>query len=189
MTSAIETYSWDEWFRAGKEAKMDGSDTSATMTFGQVLRQRRMELGLTQEALAERVGDNVRQADISRLERDYISIPRRSRLEALAQALEVSPGYLLMRSGWFNTDEEDMTSTSGEGMAESAPPQELASPVSDAQESPASHRVQSGETGASSQALHDAILRARELSEQTRDVLTKTANTIKLVGQTRFRED
>lgn len=71
-----------------------------TQTFGHIIRQRRTELGLTQEELAERVGESVRQSDISRMERDYISLPRRERLEALANALDVTPGYLLMHSGW-----------------------------------------------------------------------------------------
>ena len=36
-------------------------------TLGQTIRLRRDELGLTQEKLAERVGNGVRQAEISRL--------------------------------------------------------------------------------------------------------------------------
>lgn len=69
-------------------------------TLGAFIRRRRMELGLTQEALAEMIGDNTRQADISRLENDRVTLPRRARLEAIARALEVSPGELLARSGW-----------------------------------------------------------------------------------------
>lgn len=73
-----------------------------TPTFGRIIRERRIELGLTQEELAERVGDSVRQSDISRIERGYVSLPRRGRLEALAEALDLSPGYLLMQSGWMS---------------------------------------------------------------------------------------
>ena len=69
-------------------------------TLGAFIRRRRMELGLTQEALADLIGDNTRQADISRLENDRVTLPRRARLDAIAHALQVSPGELLARSGW-----------------------------------------------------------------------------------------
>jgi len=71
------------------------------LTLGTFIRERRRELGLTQERLAERVGESVRQSDISRLERNRISLPRRDRLEALAAALEVSTADLLLRTGWL----------------------------------------------------------------------------------------
>jgi transcriptional regulator with XRE-family HTH domain len=71
---------------------------------GNFIRERRQELGLTQEQLAERIGDTVRQAEVSRLENDRISLPRRDRLRAIANALEVSVGELLIRTGWM--DEE-----------------------------------------------------------------------------------
>ncbi len=69
-------------------------------TLGAFIRRRRLELGLTQEALADLIGDNTRQADISRLENDRVTLPRRARLEAIARALQVSPGTLLAQSGW-----------------------------------------------------------------------------------------
>ena len=71
-----------------------------TTSFGTYIRERRRELNLTQEQLSERIGTTVRQADVSRLERDLIGLPRRDRLTAIANALEVSPGELLVRSGW-----------------------------------------------------------------------------------------
>jgi transcriptional regulator with XRE-family HTH domain len=74
-------------------------------TLGTFIRERRQDLGLTQEELAERVGDGVRQAEISRLENNRISMPRRTRLVALARALEVSLGDLLIRSGWITEDQ------------------------------------------------------------------------------------
>ena len=76
-----------------------------TATLGSLIRQRRHELGLTQEQLAERVGHGVRQAEISRLERDRIALPRRARLEQIARALELPVGVLLARSGWAGADE------------------------------------------------------------------------------------
>lgn len=54
-----------------------------TYTLGQFIRKRRVELGLTQEQLADRVGDTMRQSEMSRLERDRVSLPRRDRLESL----------------------------------------------------------------------------------------------------------
>jgi len=77
-----------------------------SMTLGRVIRQRRIEMGLTQEALAELVGDGVGQAEISRLERDRVVLPRRARLEQIAQALGLSLGTLLARSGWAGAEDE-----------------------------------------------------------------------------------
>jgi transcriptional regulator with XRE-family HTH domain len=73
-------------------------------TLGQSIRERRIELGLTQEELAERIGDSVRQAEISRLERDHITLPRRARLEQIARALDIPIGVLLSHSGWAGAE-------------------------------------------------------------------------------------
>jgi transcriptional regulator with XRE-family HTH domain len=48
----------------------------------------------------------VTQAVISRLERGNIILPRRTRLEALAAALEVTLGSLLLQSGWVTSEEQ-----------------------------------------------------------------------------------
>jgi transcriptional regulator with XRE-family HTH domain len=74
-------------------------------TLGQVIRTRRQEMGLTQEELAHRIGHGVRQAEVSRLEHDRVTLPRRRRLEQIAQALNYSVGELLARSGWAGADE------------------------------------------------------------------------------------
>lgn len=74
-------------------------------TLGKFIRQRRTELGMTQEELAEKVGDNARQADISRIENDHVALPRRSRLSAIAAALDLPIGTLLARSGWEGAEE------------------------------------------------------------------------------------
>jgi transcriptional regulator with XRE-family HTH domain len=74
-------------------------------SLGQFIRSRRLELGLTQEQLAARVGEHVAQAEISRLERDKVALPRRPRMEHLAVALEIPLGVLLARSGWTAADD------------------------------------------------------------------------------------
>lgn len=73
-------------------------------TLGTFIRERRQELGLTQEQLAKRVGEGVRQAEISRLEHDRVTLPRRERLDQIAVALRVSLGELLVRSGWMTAN-------------------------------------------------------------------------------------
>ncbi len=65
-------------------------------TLGQFIRANRLAMGMTQEELASRVGDNVRQSDISRLENDGVDFPRRERLDAIAVALGVKLGDLLI---------------------------------------------------------------------------------------------
>jgi transcriptional regulator with XRE-family HTH domain len=86
-------------------------------TLGTFIRERRQDMGLTQEELAERVGDGVRQAEISRLEHNQISMPRRTRLEQLAAALDVSLGELLIRTGWLNEDQRADVPENGQGIS------------------------------------------------------------------------
>lgn len=87
-------------------------------TLGDVIRKRRLDLGLTQEELAERVGDSVRQPEISRLERNRITLPRRARLELIANALDLPLGLLLASSGWVGA--EQLESGAGTLAAEKA---------------------------------------------------------------------
>jgi transcriptional regulator with XRE-family HTH domain len=96
-------------------------------SLGRFISERRQDLGLTQEQLAERVGENVRQSDISRLERDRISLPRRERLEQLAAALEVSLGDLLVRTGWLSSGDDMAQNLDWEAATQvAAPPTALA---------------------------------------------------------------
>ena len=74
-------------------------------TLGEAIRTRRIELGLTQEQLAEKLGDGVRQAEISRLEHDAVTLPRRERMERLASALDLPLGLLLASSGWTGAEQ------------------------------------------------------------------------------------
>ena len=70
-------------------------------TLGTLIRERRQDLGLTQEQFAERIGEGVRQSEVSRLERDMTLLPRRDRLEKLAAGLDLSLGDLLVLTGWM----------------------------------------------------------------------------------------
>ena len=77
-------------------------------TLGQFIRANRLAMGMTQEELAARVGDNVRQSDISRLEKDGVDFPRRERLDAIAVALGVKLGDLLISTGWLEIEHAAM---------------------------------------------------------------------------------
>ena len=95
---------------------------TATCTLADLIRQRRIEMGLTQEQLADRIGLGTRQADISRLERGRVGLPRRERLERIAAALELPLGELLVRSGWAGADVLDLpTAEAMNGSAAGAP--------------------------------------------------------------------
>ena len=59
------------------------------MTDGSLLRERRLELGLTQLEVAQRIG--VSEATISRWESGDIANMRRDRIAALAEVLQISP--------------------------------------------------------------------------------------------------
>jgi len=74
-------------------------------SLGQAVRHHRMELGLTQAELAERMTCNVLQSDISRIERGYLPWPRPDLLYGLAAALSMSPLQLVMSSGWMSEEE------------------------------------------------------------------------------------
>jgi len=65
------------------------------MTIGERIRQRRIELGLSQEELAHRMGNKSR-ASICTVENDKEDLTT-TRIRKFAEALECSPGYLM---GW-----------------------------------------------------------------------------------------
>jgi transcriptional regulator with XRE-family HTH domain len=77
-------------------------------TLGQFIRANRLAKGLTQEQLADRIGDNMRQSHISQLEKDVVKFPRRERLEAIAEALDVTLGDLLISTGWLEIEHADL---------------------------------------------------------------------------------
>lgn len=76
-------------------------------SLGATIRARRLELGWSQEELAERISTDdeyVRQSEISRIESGRVTLPRRRRLEMLAAALDIPLGELLARSGWAGAE-------------------------------------------------------------------------------------
>lgn len=135
---------------------------TSSPTLGQVIRQRRLELGLTQEMLAERIGSGVRQAEVSRLEHDRVALPRKARLEQIARALDISIGALLARSGWAGAQEE-LGWTVTEARSSELPAAIAPVPVPAPQ--PASLELEQAPD------LVSAIARAREIVEQTRAIM------------------
>ena len=83
---------------------------------GTYVRDRRQDLGLSQAALARRVGKPYSQSDVSRLERGQIDVPRLGTLIKLASVLEVQVGDLLIVSDWFADGPVSPTSTSTSGV-------------------------------------------------------------------------
>lgn len=82
---------------------------SESRSLGEAIRLRRLDLGMSQEELAERIGPDVRQSDVSRLERGKIVFPRLERLNQIASALGISTGALLVEAGWFSDEESTPT--------------------------------------------------------------------------------
>ena len=70
-------------------------------TVQSIIKRQRAKLGLTQSELAAKVG--VTEATISRWESGQISNMRRSKIAALARALEISPSALI--DGGFESSE------------------------------------------------------------------------------------
>ena len=66
------------------------------MTVGDRIKQKRLDLGLTQQDLAERMGYKTK-SDISRVERDYEQNLTLDRVALFAEALNVTPAFLM---GW-----------------------------------------------------------------------------------------
>ena len=63
------------------------------MTLGEKIRKRRIELGMTMDDLGNAIG--VQRSAINKYEKGFITDLMRSTIQALANALNVSPLYLL----------------------------------------------------------------------------------------------
>ena len=72
-------------------------------TLGKYVYDRRRALKLSQEQLADQIGGNFGQSDVSRIERGFVQQPRMTTMVRMATALEVSVGDLLIASGWFDS--------------------------------------------------------------------------------------
>lgn len=83
---------------------VEQTDDDLARSLGETIRQRREELGWSQDRLAEMVDDRMRQGDVSALERGKVKLPRRERLDRVARALNLTTGELLARSGWANAE-------------------------------------------------------------------------------------
>ena len=70
-----------------------------TMTIGQRIKERRKELGLSQEELANRLGNKSR-ASVCTVERDKEDLTT-TRIRQYAEALETTPAHLM---GWDRVD-------------------------------------------------------------------------------------
>jgi len=150
-----------------------------------------MELNLTQEELAERVGEGVRQSEISRLERNRVTLPRRQRMEEIAEALDIPIGLLLARSGWAGAETIE---------AEAGPPEPVHTDLHEEpgeREQTASGRTTERERElqsepdndqqhdrsltvdpADSPELYEAIMRAEALIGESRSIYTEAQTTI-----------
>lgn len=155
-------------------------------SLGKTIFDRRRELGLTQEQLAERIGDGVRQAEVSRLEHDRIGLPRQRRLFQLAAALQLSPGELLVRSGWTGADaafseQPEIEPGVADGPAHVAP---HAPPAADTA-FPARVAVAGGsdlELATATSSLSAALRRSAELVSQTRITMDRSRETMDRLG-------
>jgi transcriptional regulator with XRE-family HTH domain len=58
-------------------------------SLGQLIRDRRQQIGMTQEAFAKLLGEGVRQSEVSRLECDFLRQPRPERLDRIATILNL----------------------------------------------------------------------------------------------------
>ena len=83
------------------------------MPIGERIRQRREELGMSQSELAREVGYESRSS-INKLEKDDKNGVSREQLYKIAQALKVTPSYLM---GWEDEDVATLTAMQEETMA------------------------------------------------------------------------
>jgi transcriptional regulator with XRE-family HTH domain len=77
-----------------------GTDAETNKMIGTIIRRRRIELGLSQEELAERCGFKSKSS-INKMESGVQGLPQ-SKIIAVAKALETTPGYIL---GWEGVEE------------------------------------------------------------------------------------
>lgn len=99
----------------GVGVQQGAPEMAESRSLGEAIRLRRLERGMSQEELAEQIGPDVRQSDVSRLERGKILFPRMERLNQIASALGISIGTLLIEAGWFTDEESTRIEQTGHG--------------------------------------------------------------------------
>jgi transcriptional regulator with XRE-family HTH domain len=151
-------------------------------SLGTAILQRRMELGLTQAALAERVatcGDwGFRQSDISRLERGIVTLPHFTRMRSLAAALELPVGELLAKSGWTGAEAAFPSADLHRAGQNHAEPEETANNREHSPARPAG-------TNEEIQQLREEIVRLRETVEMLQKTLASNAISFRADGDGR----
>jgi transcriptional regulator with XRE-family HTH domain len=133
---------------------------------GQVVRDGRRARGWTQETLALKIDDGIAQSDVSRLERDQITLPRRGRLERIAGALGIPLGELLASSGWAEAERFFIPPSDDRA----SPEERGAQPASVPPGAPGS--VPSGR-------LLEALAHSRALQERTGQLLQQSRNAVR----------
>ena len=71
----------------------------ATLPLGALIRRRRVQLGLTQQELAARIGRGILGVDVAVMEDDHEAHPRLDWVERIALALDLPPETLLREAG------------------------------------------------------------------------------------------
>ena len=144
-------------------------------SLGSAILQRRMELGLTQAALAVRVatcGDwGFRQSDISRLERGIVTLPHFTRMRSLAAALELPVGELLAKSGWTGAEEAFPPTHPQPAASVKAGPEETSKP----QAHPVPHPTA---TSDEIQLLRQEIVSLREAVEMLQETIASNSTNM-----------
>jgi transcriptional regulator with XRE-family HTH domain len=134
------------------------------MTLGQVIRDGRRAKGWTQESLARTIAGGTTQSDISRLERDKITLPRRDRLERIARALDIPLGELLASSGWAAADQ----------FFDQRPPDGRQAPADGGAQPDSSRSEPAGQPTPTR--LQEALAHSRTLREHTDQLLEQSWN-------------
>jgi transcriptional regulator with XRE-family HTH domain len=107
------------------------------------------------------------QSDVSRLERDKITLPRRDRLERIADALDIPLGELLASSGWADADRFFTPSATDD---REGPEERGAQPGSVRPEAPSS---------SAPSRLQEALSQSRALRVQTDQLLEQSRNAVR----------
>lgn len=82
-------------------------------TLGEIIRERREELGFSQDEFAARLGGQSRPSDVQRLESMHIFMPSWIRLQHIAETLDLSVEELLAGVEGFQTHTRGKSTPNG----------------------------------------------------------------------------